>query len=123
MIKTSILFCRLKLLVETFEHFNFWTDQSKCGKLTNVLSQGIKQSGCKTLGTSVFNNPMSPPAIPGFRKTCLFSAYGRKIHGSLAGYRQGSKRIRHKMYIPYVNTQNYPFCRLQLVVEMFEHST
>ena len=27
------------------------------------------------------------------------------------------------MYISNVNTQNYPFCRLQLVVETFGHST
>ena len=61
-----------------------------------------------------------PPSL-GLGKLVTFSAYGRKIHGSLAG-RQGSKGIRHKIYIPYANTQNYPFCRLQLVVKMFEHS-
>ena len=27
------------------------------------------------------------------------------------------------MYIPNEDTQNYPFCRLQLVVETFGHST
>ena len=27
------------------------------------------------------------------------------------------------MYIPNDDTQNYPFCRLKLVVEMFEHPT
>ena len=27
------------------------------------------------------------------------------------------------MYIPNDDTQNYPFCRLQIVVETFEHST
>ena len=27
------------------------------------------------------------------------------------------------MYIPNDDTQNYPFCRLQLVVEMYGHST
>ena len=27
------------------------------------------------------------------------------------------------MYIPNDDTQNYPLCRLQLVVETFEHST
>ena len=27
------------------------------------------------------------------------------------------------MYIPNDNTHNYPFCRLQLVFETFEHST
>ena len=27
------------------------------------------------------------------------------------------------MYIPNDDTQNYPFCRLKLVVETFEHST
>ena len=27
------------------------------------------------------------------------------------------------MYIPNHGKQNYPFCRLKLVVEMFEHST
>ena len=27
------------------------------------------------------------------------------------------------MYIPIYNTQNYTVCRLQLVVETFEHST
>ena len=27
------------------------------------------------------------------------------------------------MYIPNVDTQNYPFCRFQLVVEMIEHLT
>ena len=27
------------------------------------------------------------------------------------------------MYIPNENTQNYPFCRLQLVVETFGNST
>ena len=26
------------------------------------------------------------------------------------------------MYIPTDDTQNYPFCRLELVVETFEHS-
>ena len=27
------------------------------------------------------------------------------------------------MYIPNDDTQNYPFCRLKFVVEMFQHST
>ena len=27
------------------------------------------------------------------------------------------------MYIPDDDTQNYPFCRLQLVIETFGHST
>ena len=27
------------------------------------------------------------------------------------------------MYIPNVDTQNYPYCRLQLIVETFEYST
>ena len=27
------------------------------------------------------------------------------------------------MYIPYEDTQNYPFCRLKLVAKMFEHLT
>ena len=37
---------------------------------------------------------------------------------------QGSKRIKDKiMYIPNGNTQNNPFCKLQLVVENLGHST
>ena len=27
------------------------------------------------------------------------------------------------MYIPNEETQNYPFCRLKLVIKMFRHST
>ena len=27
------------------------------------------------------------------------------------------------MYIPNYDTQNYPFCRLELVTETFEHTT
>ena len=37
--------------------------------------------------------------------------------------RQGSKTMADKfMYIPNDDTQNYPFYRLKLVVETFEHS-
>ena len=37
---------------------------------------------------------------------------------------QGSKgREQHPMYIPNDNTQEYAFCRLQLVIETFGHST
>ena len=38
---------------------------------------------------------------------------------------QGSKGIMADilMYKPNRDTQNYPFCRLKLVVEMFEHLT
>ena len=31
--------------------------------------------------------------------------------------------VYKSMYIPYDDTQNYPFCRLQLVVETVGHST
>ena len=44
-----------------------------------------------------------------------------------AGYFSGilrDKTMSNKLiYIPNDNTQNYPFCRLQLVVESFKHST
>ena len=43
------------------------------------------------------------------------------------GTKHGSKGIRQLpiklKYIPNSDTQNYPFCILQLVVEMFGHST
>ena len=36
----------------------------------------------------------------------------------------GVKTMSEKLlYIPYDDTQNYPLCRLQLVVGTFEHST
>ena len=31
--------------------------------------------------------------------------------------------VNKLMLIPNDDTQNYPFCRIQFVVEMFEHST
>ena len=37
---------------------------------------------------------------------------------------QRDKPMADKLvYIPNDDTQNFPFCRLKLVVEMFEHST
>ena len=37
---------------------------------------------------------------------------------------EGDKTMADKlMYILYDDNQNYPFCRLKLVVETFEHST
>ena len=42
---------------------------------------------------------------------------------SLTFYKKETHMADKLMYIPNDNTHNYPFCRLKLVVEMFEHST
>ena len=41
----------------------------------------------------------------------------------MAGVLKGYDKADKLMYIPNDDTQNFAFCRLKLVVEMFEHSS
>ena len=56
--------------------------------------------------------------------TCLqvqiFYKYGLYVNSGI--YRDNTMADKF-MYIPNDNAQNYPFCRLKLVVEKFEHLT
>ena len=51
----NYLFCRLKLLVETFEHSTLLTKQSKFTEVPKISKQTNKKTFYKTLGTSVIN--------------------------------------------------------------------
>ena len=54
-----------------------------------------------------------------YNQVLTFSLYTLYISGRQMNETMASKLI----YIPNDDAQNYPFCRLQLVVETFEHST
>ena len=69
----NYLFCRLKLMAETFEHS---TNQVSL-KLTKVVKLGIKKRYYKTLGTSVINPQLSPPSLGEY--TPLPHAHDKKI--------------------------------------------
>ena len=55
----NYLFCRLKLVVETFKHSTVWAIQSN----PKFLSQRIRKRYHKSLGTSVINSPLSPLSL------------------------------------------------------------
>ena len=56
----NYLFCRLQLMVEMFEHWtNEQTNQNSL-ESPKLFSKRIRKCYCKTLGTSVINNPLSP---------------------------------------------------------------
>ena len=63
--------CRIELVVETFEHSAYLTNQSKFTKSPNLLSQGIRKRYYKTLGTSVINSLLSPLSLWNFRASLL----------------------------------------------------
>ncbi len=56
-------FCKLKLVVETFEHLTLWKNNQNSLKVPTLLSQLIRKRNCKTLGTSVINRQISPPSM------------------------------------------------------------
>ena len=45
------------------------------------------------------------------------------LKGTVEGYYRDTTMVDEMIYIPNDDIQNYPFCRLQLVVETFVHST
>ena len=53
-------FCRLKLVVETFEHSTFWVNQSKFFKVAKVVKPMNERRNYKILGTIIINNPLAP---------------------------------------------------------------
>ena len=72
----------------------------------------------RNLGEQVLNCPF----------TNLHSAYFKMFyyksdHTVFSGIYSDKTLADKLMYIPNDDTQNNPFCRLQLVVEMFGHST
>ena len=71
MIHNSI-FCRFKLVTETFGQSTKWTNPSKFNKDPKVLSQQIRKSYYKTLGTSIMNNPLFPSFLTNIEYIYLF---------------------------------------------------
>ena len=53
-------FCRLRLVVETFEHSTKWINQLKFNKVPKIVKPMNTKRYYQTLGTSVINSPMSP---------------------------------------------------------------
>ena len=55
---------QLQLVVETFGHLTYLTNQSKFNKKsTNMPSQRMRKRHNKTLGTRVINRPLSPSFV------------------------------------------------------------
>ena len=58
----NYFFCRLKLVVERFEHSNKPNNQNSIKGL-KVVKPTNKKRYCKTLETSLINSPMFPPSL------------------------------------------------------------
>ena len=79
--------------------------------------------------TSLLISTLSPPPLPPPRNTLkiFFLSISLYLCFHLSSNHPGRERDKTMadkfMYIPNGDTQNYPFSRLQLVVETFVHST
>ena len=59
-------FCRLQLVVETFEHSTKLANQSKSIKVPKVVNPTSKKTLLKTLGTSVIQTTIVPSLLAKF---------------------------------------------------------